>query len=46
MLRVRCDLSGADMDERFIASYMLGMGKVSPDAAKHLLGLAGRGATR
>jgi hypothetical protein len=32
--------------ERFIASYMLGMGKVSPDAAKHLLELAGKGAAR
>jgi hypothetical protein len=34
------------LDAPFIASYMLGMGEVSPDAAKHLLGLAGRGATR
>jgi hypothetical protein len=34
------------LDERFIASYMLGMGTVSPDAAKHLLELAGRGAIR
>ncbi|MGH3575206.1 MAG: hypothetical protein ACRDUW_25885 [Pseudonocardiaceae bacterium] len=29
------------LDERFVASYMLGMGKVSPDAAKHLLALPG-----
>lgn len=31
------------LDERFIASYMLGMGKVSAEAAKHLLALAGSG---
>lgn len=34
------------LDQWFIAGYMLGMGKVSPDAAKHLLELAGRGATQ
>lgn len=34
------------LDERFIASYMLGMGKVFPEAAKHLLELAGRSTAR